>query len=785
MRRFSFLSNVFGNRRTSITSTSNLTLRQTPESPEIDYPFSDDVDDDCNVRGQRFSDASGKYWNDDFNEKQAKRTNVEIQDRQKDSGNVHNLRKQLEEQKGQQEPYRRKSKKSLLGNRKALDNKKSKVPRSEETYTLDQDYLEEPKRNKVDIAHPDRHTKTFAKQARITDSESDGEIRKNIAIALNERTLNKQKSSYKRKRNSKNVKIEFNDRDDMSVSSNDGYIDDNWLLRNQTSNNGVLLQVSLDDMKSLLTNNQTRKQNIKEDYLTSDTETINTNSNNSGVAFPPHVKKKNKDIATTKRFLPSDLTERSSMATTDTYLSVGNYNAERFLTSNRGMSTTEKMNAYLLSQARSISGNYRPSKEYTDEFDGYDANKNIANQRRHFGTDGRHNGIEMDDCRFAHGLLCDSRCSDNLYKDHHSCFNHCDNGSCKNCGTCNNSSCKNSGTDMFPNRISNHSGFTNYPVYNNNLPTNGTHYLPSNNYVNQHFHSQNVSSQHFPVTTRGNSMPATIQGLSHNVTHVPALSYNFSTVPGLSQNNTPVAGLPQNLFPSAVLSQNIQQMTQPLHSAIGQIVQQPNDQTKTDCSSGITVEQPNVDKEDTNKEKTENKGLPSTTDPKNIRSEKKQQMQNVGKLRPLSLILTFMAGLSGFGVIGVGVWSMIDEDIAMYTEVIQEKDNQNFLYFCYGLCFLGILSTVAFLFGFCGLLKLNPCCLKVHWSAEIGGAALIIAIVALIYLNLDKLYNIPLLTLVTGKVETNLAKFLKQSLMNNYLDGSPTASSWNRLQIEV
>ncbi|XP_052064182.1 uncharacterized protein LOC127704257 [Mytilus californianus] len=786
MRRFSFLGNVFGNRRTSITSTSNLTPRQTPESPEIDYPFSDDDDEDCNGRGHRFSDASGKFRNDDFNEKQAKRTNVEINVRQNNSGNVHNLRKQLEEQKGLHEPHSRTSKKSLLGNRKALDNKKSKVTRSEETYTLDQDYLEEPKRNKVDIAHrgPDRHTKPIAKQGLITDSESDDEIRKKIAIALNERTLNKQKDSYKRKRNSKNVKIELNDRDDLSVSSKDGYIHANWLYRKQATNNGVLLQVSLDDMKSLLTNNQTRKQNLKEDYLTSDTDTINTSSNNSGVALLPHVKKKKKDITTSKRFLPSDMTERNSMASTDMYLSVGSYDAERFLTSNRRMSTTEKMNAYLLSQARSISGNYRPTKEYTDEFDGYDANKNIANQRRHFGTDGRHNGIELDDCCFAHGLLCDSRCSDNLYKDHHSSLNHCNNSSCKNCGTCNNSSCKNSGTNIFPNIISNHSGFTNNPVYNKNLPTTGTHYLPSNNYVNQHFHSQNASSQHFPVTTHGNSMPAPIQGLSHNVAQVPALLYNFSTVPGLSQNNTPVAGLPQNVFPSTVLSQNIHQMTQPVHSAIGQIVQQPNDPTKTDCSSRITIEQPNVDKEDTNKENTENKGLPSTTDPKNTHSKKEQQMQNVGKLRPLSLILTILAGLCGFGVIGVGVWSMIDEDITMYTEVIQEKDNQNFLYFCYGLCFLGTLSTVAFLFGFCGLLKLNPCCLKVHWSAEIGGAALIVAIVALIYLNLDNLYNIPVLTLVTGKVETNLAKFLKESLMNNYLDGSPTALSWNRLQIE-
>ncbi|CAG2195966.1 unnamed protein product [Mytilus edulis] len=788
MRRFSFLGNFFGNRRTSITSTSKLTASQTSQSPEIDYPYSGDDDEDYNEKGHQVSDASNTFWNDGWDDKPTKRTKVEIKDRKNKSGNFQIVRKQLEDQKGLHEPQRRTSKQLLFGNHKSSDNNKPKDTTSGKTDSHGQDYLQEPKRNQFEKALPNRYTKTTANQAQITDSESDDDIRKKITIALNDRISNNQKSSSKRKRSSKNVKIGLEDGDDMPFSSKD----DNWLLRKQATNNGVLLHVSLDDMKAMFSDNQTKKQNIKEDYLTSDTDTINTSSNDSSVAVLPLIRKQNKDKTTSKRFLPLDLTDRSSMATTDTCLSFGNYDVERFPASNQRISTTEKMNAYLLSQGRSNSGNYRTTSEYLDECDAYDfnhgPNKNTGNliHRPHFATDGRHNGIEMGDCRFAHDYLRDSRCSGNSYKDHYSSFNHCDNGSCKNCGTCINSSCKNNRNNHFSNGISNHNGFTNYPVYNNNVSTNGTHYSPQNNYPNQQFQNHNAISQHFPVTTHGSNMPASAQELLHNTTQVPALSYNFTTLPRLSLDNTPVAGLQHNVLPSAVLSQNIHQMTQPVPSTIGQIVQQPNDPTKNDYSYSITVKQPDEDNEDTriSKEKKENKVLPPTTNPKNTRSKKKQKIKKAGKLRPLALIMTIISGLCGFGVIGVGVWNMMDEDITMYTEVTQEKDNQNFLYFCYGLCFLGILSTIALLFGFCGLLKLNPCCLKVHWSAEIGGAVLVVAIVALIYLKLDSLHNIPLLTLVTEKVEINLAKFLKESLKNNYLDGSPAALSWNRIQIE-
>ncbi|XP_076114343.1 uncharacterized protein LOC143082518 [Mytilus galloprovincialis] len=788
MRRFSFLGNVFGNRRTSVTSTSKLTASQTSQSPEIDYPYSADDDEDYNERGHQVSDASNTFWNDGWNDKPTKRTKVEIKDRQNKSGNFQIVRKQLEDQKGLHEPQRRISKQLLFGNHKSSDNNKPKDTTSGKTDSHGQDYLQEPKRNQFEKALQNRYTKTTANQAQITDSESDDDIRKKITIALNDRISNNQKSSSKRKRSSKNVKIGLHDRDDMSVSSKD----DNWLLREQATNNGVLLHVSLDDMKAMFSDNQTRKQNIKEDYLTSDTDTINTSSNNSGVDLLPHVRNKNKDSTTSKRFLPLDLNDRRSMATTDTCLSVGNCDAERFPTSNQRMSTTEKMKAYILSQARSNSGNYRQTSEYLDECDAYEFNhghnKNIGYNiyRPHFATDGRHEEYKMNDCRFAQGHLCDSRCSDNLYKDHISSFHHFGNGSFKTCETCNKSTCKNKGTNNFQNGISNHCGFTNYPVHYNNISTNGTRYPTQNNYTNQQFQNQNAVSQHFPVTTHGNNMSASTQGLLHNTTQVPALSYNYSTIPVLSHDNTAVAGLPQTVFPSALLFQDINQVTQAVHHAIGQIVQQPNDPTKNDYSCSITVNQPDEDNEDTriSKEKKENKVLPPTTNPKNTRSKKKQKIQKAGKLRPLALIMTIISGLCGFGVIGVGVWNMMDEDITMYTEVTQEKDNQNFLYFCYGLCFLGILSTIAMLFGFCGLLKLNPCCLKVHWSAEIGGAVLVVAIVALIYLKLDSLHNIPLLTLVTEKVEINLATFLKESLKNNYLDGSPAALSWNRIQIE-
>ncbi|XP_063398975.1 uncharacterized protein LOC134683597 [Mytilus trossulus] len=781
MRRFSFLGNVFGNRRTSNTSNSKLTARDTLESPEIEYPCSEDEDTDCNVREHQLSDASNTYWNDDFDEKQKKRTKVEFKDRQNKSGNFHNV--QLKEQKRIYEPQCKSSKKSQFGNGKASDNEKPKDTLNGNTDKLDQDYLQDSNKHQFDKAHPNRYTKLTANKAAITDSESDSDIRKKITIALNERISNKQKSSYKKKRSLKNVKQELNARDDMSISSKD----DNWLLRKQATNNGVLLHVSLDDMKAMFSDNQTGKQDIKEDYLTSDTDTMHTSSNNSGVALLPHGRKLNKNMTKSKGLLALDLIDRSSMATTDTCLSAGKYDAERFPTSNQRMSTTEKIKAYILSQARSNSGNYRQTSEYLDEWDAYEFNhghnKNVGYKihRPHFDTDGRHEEYKMNDCRFAQGHLCDSRCSDNLYKDHISSFHHFDNGSFKTRETCNNSSCKNNGTNNLQNGISNHSGFTNYPVHYNNIATNGTRYPTQNNYVNQQFQNQNASPQQFPVTTFDNNLSASAQGLLHNTTQVPALSYNYSTIPGLSHDNTPVAGLSQNVFPSAVLSQNINQA---VHPALVQTTQQPNDPTKIDYSSSNSVEQPDKDKEYINREKAENKGLPPTTNPKNTRSKKKQKIQKAGNLRPLAIIMTIIAGLCGFGVIGVGVWNMMDEDITVYIDVVQEKDNQNFIYYCYGLCFLGILSTIAFVFGFCGLLKLNPCCLKVHWSAEIGGAVLIVVIVALIYLNLDNLYNIPLLTLVTGKVETNLGKFLKESLMNNYLDGSPAALFWNRLQIE-
>ncbi|XP_062621330.1 uncharacterized protein LOC134282920 [Saccostrea cucullata] len=141
-------------------------------------------------------------------------------------------------------------------------------------------------------------------------------------------------------------------------------------------------------------------------------------------------------------------------------------------------------------------------------------------------------------------------------------------------------------------------------------------------------------------------------------------------------------------------------------------------------------------------------------------------------------LLLFCSG----GVAGIGILYMVKEDSAIYTGVTQsDSSDQNFQFFCYTLCLVGGLVLGILVCGFCGSIKAKQACLKLFMIAV--GVALTIEIGLVVFLYMVNSTSVPVFSLISSAIETNLIKQLREIIIHQYMEGSVAATAWDNIQV--
>ncbi|XP_069131646.1 uncharacterized protein [Argopecten irradians] len=170
---------------------------------------------------------------------------------------------------------------------------------------------------------------------------------------------------------------------------------------------------------------------------------------------------------------------------------------------------------------------------------------------------------------------------------------------------------------------------------------------------------------------------------------------------------------------------------------------------------------------------------------KNIKQTAKEKKKvKVSKI--MALLSSVLVLLAGVGVLGLGVLNMMDGEAKMFVDVTKKNpSDDNFQYYCYGLCFIGGSVVVVSLCSCVGALKVKTYLLKM----VLGGLGLVLTLqvvmVTMVVVSQKDMPSIPLMAAVTDGVQTVVLDHLKSSLHDAYKPDTLVARAWDQLQVEM
>ncbi|XP_033751696.1 uncharacterized protein LOC117335659 [Pecten maximus] len=170
---------------------------------------------------------------------------------------------------------------------------------------------------------------------------------------------------------------------------------------------------------------------------------------------------------------------------------------------------------------------------------------------------------------------------------------------------------------------------------------------------------------------------------------------------------------------------------------------------------------------------------------KNIKeTEKEKRKVKVSKI--LALLSSILVLLAGVGVLGLGILNMMDGEAQMYVAVTKKnpKDN-NFQYYCYGLCFIGASVVLVCVCSCVGALKVKTCLLKMVILGLVLMLTLQVVMVAMVVVSQKDMPSVPLMAAVMDGVKDVVTDHLKTSLRINYKTDTLLARAWDQLQVQM
>lgn len=144
-----------------------------------------------------------------------------------------------------------------------------------------------------------------------------------------------------------------------------------------------------------------------------------------------------------------------------------------------------------------------------------------------------------------------------------------------------------------------------------------------------------------------------------------------------------------------------------------------------------------------------------------------------GCAKALLIIFNFIFWLSGAAILGVGIWMIVDKNIASYFEVVNlDSHDKFFRYSAYILIAFGIF---VFLVGFCG------CCGAIRGSKCLLG----MYVFFLVLIFAGELAAGILMIVYKVKIEEKLDNTLKESIQSKYGESTTITDAWDIVQIQL